>query len=56
MLVPALKKIYDSQEFSDFMAQRGFGVSGAIRRSSRRSWRRATQSLGAVMKAVGLAN
>ena len=25
-LVPLLKQIWDSQEFRDFMAQRGFGV------------------------------
>ena len=39
MLVPALAKVYESQEFKDFMGSRGFGtIYCRAEPSSRRSW------------------
>jgi len=37
-LVTALKKVYDSKDYKDFMASRGFGVVWAIPRARRNSW------------------
>ena len=42
-LVAAIKKIVDSKDYKDFMAQRGFGVTAwAPERVRQRSWPRPT--------------
>ena len=56
VLVPALKKIHDSQEFRDFMAQRGFGVVWRDPDGFREYMAESNEALGSVMKAVGIAN
>jgi tripartite-type tricarboxylate transporter receptor subunit TctC len=55
-LVPLLKQIWDSQEFRDFMAQRGFGVVWRDPEGFEQWMAESDESLGSVMKAVGLAN
>jgi tripartite-type tricarboxylate transporter receptor subunit TctC len=54
-LVGAMRKIYDSKEFKDFMAQRGFGVVYADPAGFEAFMARSNEDLGKVMKAVGLA-
>jgi tripartite-type tricarboxylate transporter receptor subunit TctC len=54
-LVPLLKEIHDSQEFRDFMAQRGFGVVWRDPAGFEIWMAESDASLGEVMKAVGLA-
>jgi tripartite-type tricarboxylate transporter receptor subunit TctC len=54
-LVAALKKVHDSKEFRDFMAQRGFGVIWAGPQDTVKFMSKADNDLGAVMKAVGIA-
>ena len=54
-LVDSLKKVHDSKEFRDFMAQRGFGVIWAGPQDTANFMTRADADLGAVMKAVGIA-
>jgi tripartite-type tricarboxylate transporter receptor subunit TctC len=53
-LLPVLKQIWDSQEFRDFMAQRGFGVVWRDPRGFERWMAESDESLGRVMKALGL--
>jgi tripartite-type tricarboxylate transporter receptor subunit TctC len=55
-IVPLLKQIWESQEFRDFMAQRGFGVVWRDPEGFRQWMAESDESLGNVMKAVGLAN
>jgi putative tricarboxylic transport membrane protein len=55
-LVPLLQQIWESQEFRDFMAERGFGVVWRDPEGFRQWMAESDESLGAVMKAVGLAN
>jgi tripartite-type tricarboxylate transporter receptor subunit TctC len=55
-LVPVLQGIYESQEFKDFMAQRGFGLVWRDPEGYRQWMAESNESLGEVMKAVGLAN
>jgi tripartite-type tricarboxylate transporter receptor subunit TctC len=55
-LVPVLQGIYESQEFKDFMAQRGFGLVWRDPEGYRQWMAESDKSLGEVMKAVGLAN
>jgi tripartite-type tricarboxylate transporter receptor subunit TctC len=55
-IVPLLKQIHDSQEFRDFMAQRGFGVVWRDPAGFEQWMAESDESLGSVMKAVGLAN
>jgi len=55
-LVPVLQGIYESAEFEDFMAQRGFGLVWRDPEGYRQWMAESDESLGAVMKAVGLAN
>jgi tripartite-type tricarboxylate transporter receptor subunit TctC len=55
-LVPLLRQIWDSQEFKDFMAQRGFGLVWGDPEEFHAWMAESDESLGAVMKAVGLAN
>ena len=56
VLVPVLKEIHDSQEFRDFMAQRGFGVVWRDPEGFREYMAGSNEALGSVMKAVGIAN
>jgi tripartite-type tricarboxylate transporter receptor subunit TctC len=55
-LVPLLQQIWESQEFRDFMAQRGFGVVWRDPQGFEQWMAESDASLGSVMKAVGLAN
>ena len=54
-LVAALKKVYDSKEYKDFMASRGFGVMWADPQGTTKFMADSDASLGAALKAVGLA-
>jgi tripartite-type tricarboxylate transporter receptor subunit TctC len=54
-LVTALKKVYDSKEYKDFMASRGFGVIWADPEGTAKFMASSDASLGAALKAVGLA-
>jgi tripartite-type tricarboxylate transporter receptor subunit TctC len=54
-LVTALKKVYDSKEYKDFMASRGFGVVWADPAETAKFMAASDQNLGAALKAVGLA-
>lgn len=51
----ALKKVHDSKDFRDFMAQRGFGVVWAGPEEFADFMAKSDTDLGAVMKAVGIA-
>jgi tripartite-type tricarboxylate transporter receptor subunit TctC len=55
-IVPLLQQIWESQEFRDFMAGRGFGVVWRNPEGFRQWMAESDESLGSVMKAVGLAN
>jgi tripartite-type tricarboxylate transporter receptor subunit TctC len=55
-IVPLLQKIWESQEFRDFMAERGFGVVWRDPEGFEQWMAESDESLGNVMKAVGLAN
>ena len=50
-----LKKVYDSKEYKDFMASRGFGVVWADAADAAKFMAKADNNLGATLKAVGLA-
>ena len=54
-LVAALKKVYDSKEYKDFMASRGFGVVYADPAGTAKFMAQSDENLGAALKAVGLA-
>jgi tripartite-type tricarboxylate transporter receptor subunit TctC len=54
-LVTALKKVYDSKEYKDFMASRGFGVIWADPVGTTNFMADSDANLGAALKAVGLA-
>ena len=54
-LVAALKKVYDSKEYKDFMASRGFGVIWADPAGTTKFMEASDANLGAALKAVGLA-
>src|SRR5947207_1748119 len=54
-LVTALKKVYDSKEYKDFMASRGFGVVWADPAGTTKFMADSDTNLGAALKAVGLA-
>jgi tripartite-type tricarboxylate transporter receptor subunit TctC len=51
----ALKKVYDSKEYKDFMASRGFGVVWADSDGAAKFMAKADADMGATLKAVGLA-
>ena len=51
----ALKKVYDSKEYKDFMASRGFGVVWADADGAAKFMAKADGDMGATLKAVGLA-
>jgi tripartite-type tricarboxylate transporter receptor subunit TctC len=54
-LVTALKKVYDSKDYTDFMAARGFGVIWAGPEDTAKFMAASDANLGAALKAVGLA-
>jgi tripartite-type tricarboxylate transporter receptor subunit TctC len=54
-LVAALKKAYDSKEYQDFMANRGFGVRWADPAGFAAFMAAGDQAMGSAMKAAGLA-
>jgi tripartite-type tricarboxylate transporter receptor subunit TctC len=54
-LAAALKKVYDSKEYKDFMASRGFGVVWADPQGATKFMADSDASLGSALKAVGLA-
>jgi tripartite-type tricarboxylate transporter receptor subunit TctC len=54
-LAGALKKVYDSKEYKDFMASRGFGVVWADSEGTVKFMAKADADMGATLKAVGLA-
>lgn len=55
VLGAALKKVYDSKEYKDFMAGRGFGVVWADAEGSAKFMAKSDADMGATLKAVGLA-
>jgi tripartite-type tricarboxylate transporter receptor subunit TctC len=54
-LVASLKKIYDSKEYQEFMAQRGFGVVWADPAGLAKHMAEDDAKMGSVMKALGIA-
>jgi tripartite-type tricarboxylate transporter receptor subunit TctC len=54
-LAQALKKVYESKEYKDFMDSRGFGMVWAPPEGFAQYMSKADAELGAVMKAVGIA-
>ena len=54
-LVTALKKVYDSKEYKEFMASRGFGVVWADPAGTTKFMAESDKNLGAALKAAGLA-
>src|SRR6266852_8425116 len=54
-LTTSLKKVYDSKEYKDFMASRGFGVVWADPADTSKFMAASDANLGAALKAVGLA-
>ncbi|GBD49548.1 tripartite tricarboxylate transporter substrate binding protein [Methylopila sp. Yamaguchi] len=55
VLIPALKKVYESKEYTDFMSSRGFGAVWAEGPEFGAFMAKGDAELGAVMKKVGLA-
>jgi tripartite-type tricarboxylate transporter receptor subunit TctC len=55
-LVPLLQEIWEGAEFRNFMAQRGFGLVWGGPEEFRDYMAESNESLGSVMKAVGIAN
>ena len=53
-LVVAIKKVYDSKDYKDFMASRGFGVTYLAPAEFAAFMEKSTNDLGATMKAVGI--
>ena len=51
----ALKKVYDSKEYKDFMASRGFGVVWSDAEGTAKFMAKSDTDMGATLKAVGLA-
>jgi len=54
-LTGSLKKVYDSRDYKDFMASRGFGVIWADPAETVKFMAKSDADLGAALKAVGLA-
>src|SRR5262245_29215211 len=54
-LVTALKKVYDSKDYKDFMAKQGYGTVWADPEGTAKFMAASDASLGAALKAVGLA-
>ena len=51
----ALKRVYDSKDYKDFMASRGFGVVWADAEGTTKFMAASDANLGGALKAVGLA-
>ncbi|HEY5900542.1 MAG TPA: tripartite tricarboxylate transporter substrate binding protein [Burkholderiales bacterium] len=54
-LTTALKRVYDSKDYKDFMASRGFGIVWADPAGTAKFMADSDANLGAALKAVGLA-
>jgi tripartite-type tricarboxylate transporter receptor subunit TctC len=54
-LVTALKKVYDSQDYKEFMAKQGYGTVWADPAGTAKFMAASDANLGAALKAVGLA-
>jgi len=54
-LTATVKKVYDSKEYQDFMAQRGFGIVWAGPADYAKFMAKSDSDMGTVMKAVGIA-
>lgn len=54
-LVTALKKVYDSKDYKDFMAKQGYGTVWADPEGTAKFMAASDANLGAALKAVGLA-
>jgi tripartite-type tricarboxylate transporter receptor subunit TctC len=54
LLVNAIKKVYDSKDYKDFMASRGFGVIYLPPMEFASFMEKSSADLGATMKAVGI--
>ena len=54
-LTTALKKVYDSKDYKEFMASRGFGVVWADPQETAKFMAASDANLGGALKAVGLA-
>lgn len=54
-LTAVVKKVYDSKEYQDFMAQRGFGIVWAGPEDYAKFMAKADADMGTIMKAVGIA-
>jgi tripartite-type tricarboxylate transporter receptor subunit TctC len=54
-LAAALKRVYDSKDYKEFMASRGFGVVWADPALTASFMADSDKNLGAALKAVGLA-
>ena len=53
-LTAAIKKVYDSKEYKDFMSSRGFGVTYLPPEEFAKFMLKSSNDLGATMKAVGI--
>lgn len=53
-LVSAIRKVYDSKEYKDFMSSRGFGVTYLPPEEFAKFMVQSSNDLGATMKAVGI--
>src|SRR5690606_15588923 len=54
-LTDALKKVYDSQDYQEFMKKQGYGVNWAAGDDFASYMKQSNESLGKVMKEVGIA-
>jgi tripartite-type tricarboxylate transporter receptor subunit TctC len=54
-LTAALKRVYDSKDYKEFMASRGFGVIWADAEGTTKFMAASDANLGGALKAVGLA-
>ena len=54
-LAAAVKKVYDSKEYKDFMSSRGFGVIYADPAGTAKYMQESDEKMGVALKAVGLA-
>jgi tripartite-type tricarboxylate transporter receptor subunit TctC len=54
-LTAAVKKVYDSKDYQDFMAQRGFGIVWAGPEDYAKFMAKSDADMGTIMKAVGIA-
>lgn len=54
-LTAVVKKVYDSKDYQDFMAQRGFGIVWAGPEDYAKFMAKSDADMGTIMKAVGIA-